>query len=540
MTPRLRRHYSNPFLANRPWQPAIAQWIDHPAAVPLAILALAVFYLVTLVKGQNWSGDFSLYILHAQNLVEGRHYLDTGYLLNPVSKFVGPYGYPPVFPFLLAPVYAFFGLDLEALKWVGILSFGLSLWLAAKIFEIRLGRRFVFFLVLVVGLNPYIWDFTNLIRADFTFMVFCYLSLFLMLLFLAGDQGKLQTPGRQITAGLLIGLSMYLAYGAREIGIVLPLTLLTYDIVCRRRISLLSIVALGIFALFAWLQSLWFSASFIPEYFEENLKHLTDQQSSPAKLNHLSFVDLDPRNILDRIIGYRWALQGFWPPSSSAFINTLNGLLFNLFSLLAMGGYILALLRRITVVEIFLAGYIAVLLLFGAPPTMRYLIPIFPFFLYYGFLFCQEMIFPRLPRLKYLLAGGYALLLAIISVPVMTTMEYPQLERGVTHSDAQAMFRFIREETAPEDTIVFIKPRIMALMTGRNSATWPSRRYSTPELMNHFFDAVRADYYVDMNLAAWMLPLTDSERPSNCFRSVFKNDYFVVYRYGKRFCPELE
>ena len=65
---------------------AIATWIDQPVAVPLAILALTVFYLLTLVQGQNWSGDFSLYILHAQNLVEGRHYLDTGYLLNPVSQ----------------------------------------------------------------------------------------------------------------------------------------------------------------------------------------------------------------------------------------------------------------------------------------------------------------------------------------------------------------------------------------------------------------------------------------------------------------------
>lgn len=519
---------------------AIVEWIDHPTAVPLAILTLAVFYLATLVKGQNWSGDGSLYILHAQNLVEGRHYLDTGYLLNPVSMFVSPYGYPPVFPLLLAPVYAFFGLDLEAFKWVGVLSFCFSLWLVAKIFETRLERRFVFFLVLTVGLTPYLWDVTNVINADFTFMVFCYLSLFLMLHFLAGDQGRLQASGRQIAASVLIGLSMYLAYGTREIGVVLPLTLLTYDIVCRRRISLLSIAALGIFVIFAWLQSIWFSASFIPEYFEENLKHLTDKPSSPAEMNHLKFVDLDPRNILDRAFGYRWALQRFWPSSSSAFINTLNELLFNLFSLLAVGGYILALIRRITVVEIFLAGYIAVLLLFGAPPTVRYLTPIFPFFLYYGFLLCQEKIFPRVPRLKYLVAGGGFLLLAIISLPVMTTVKYPQLEYGITHPGATAMFRFIREETRKDDTIVFIKPRIMALMTGRSSATWPSKRYSSPEAMNHFFEAVHADYYVDMNLSLWMRPLTNSERPSNCFRSVFKNEYFVIYRYRNRFCQELE
>lgn len=518
----------------------IATWIDQPAAVPLAIVALTVFYLLNLVEGQNWSGDFSLYILHAQNLVEGKHYLDTGYLLNPVSQFVGPYGYPPVFPLLLAPVYAFFGFDLEAMKWVGVLSFSVSLWLAARIFEFRLQRHFVFFLVFVVGLNPLLWEFTNLIRADFTFMVFCYLSLFLMLHFHSADQNRARTASRQLSVSFMIGLSMYLAYGTREIGIVLPLTLLTYDIVCRRRISFISIGALGIFALFAWLQSLWFAASFIPEYFHENLNHLTESQSSSADLNHLNFVDLNPRNILDRIIGYRWALQGFWPTSPTALINTLNELLFNVFSLLAVGGYLMSLIRKITVVEIFLAGYIAVLLLFGAPPTVRYLIPILPFFLYYGFLFCQEMIFPRLPRLKYFLAVGYALLLVVISVPVMTAMKYPQLEGGVTHPGAQAMFRYVTEETAPEDTIVSIKPRIMALMTGRNSATWPSRNYSGPAAMNHFFEAVRADYYVDMNLATWMLPLTDSEPPSDCFKSTFKNEYFVIYRYDKQFCPQPE
>lgn len=511
-------------------------WTDHPLSVVLAILALGAFYLLTFVDGQNWSGDFSLYILHAQSLVEGRHYLDTGYLPNPVSQFVSPYGYPPVFPLLLAPLYAVFGLDLEVLKWMAVACFCISLWLAAKIFGRYLEQRWVFVLILVIGLNPYLWYFTNLIRADFTFTVFCYLSLFLMLLFLDTHRVQPEATGKKIKASILIGCSMYLAYGTREIGIVLPLTLLTFDIVCQRRISLISISAFGVFALFAWLQHLWFSVSFIPEYVDENLKSLIGSQSAAVELTHLNFVDLNPRHILERVIGYRWALQGFWPTSSNSIINMLNELLFNLFSLLAVGGFIQALFRRITVLEIFLGGYIAVLLLFGAPATIRYLIPIFPFFLFYGFLFCQQTIFPWLPKLKYAVAGGYCLLLALMSLPVMTSKEYPQLERGITHPDAKAMFRFINEETATDDTIVFIKPRIMALMTQRQSATSPSRIYNAPESINRFFDALRADYYVDMHLETWMLPLTNSEPPSRCFKTVFSNEHFVVYRYEKQSC----
>lgn len=511
-------------------------WMDRPATILLAILGLASFYLVTLAEGQNWSGDFSLYILHAQNLVEGRHYLDTGYLLNPVSQFVGPYGYPPVYSILLAPVYAVAGLDLEAMKWVAIACFCTALWLMTRIVEFRMSPRWALLLLMVVGLNPYLWEFTNLIRADFTFTMFCYLSLFLMLFFVSRDRQTPLTPLAETAAGMLIGVSMYLAYGTREIGIVLPLTLLTFDLMCRRRVSLLSLSALSVFALLAWLQSRWFSVSFIPDDIEKNLLNLIGPQSASVEMDHLRFVDINPEHILERVIGYRWSLQGFWPSSTNDLINLLNETLFNLFSVLAIAGYMRALVSKITVIEIFVAGYIAVLLLFGAPPTIRYLIPIFPFFLYYGFLFCHDVIVPRLPRLRFAIATTYILLIAVISVPAMTSTTHLRLERGVTHPDAVAMFEYIQTRTGKDDTIIFIKPRIMALLTGRSSATWPIRLYSAPESIHLFFDALKADYYVDMNLETWMLPLDNSKRPSPCFTSVYRNDHFAVYHYEKSLC----
>ena len=50
-----------------------------PAAV---ILGIAVLLVVALRSGQEWDGDFALYILNARNIVLGVPYDKTPYLFN--------------------------------------------------------------------------------------------------------------------------------------------------------------------------------------------------------------------------------------------------------------------------------------------------------------------------------------------------------------------------------------------------------------------------------------------------------------------------
>jgi hypothetical protein len=95
---------------------------------PLAVViltAIAVFYLVTIRAGQRWGDDFSMYILHARNIVQGSNYQDTGYLYDPFTAVIGPRFYPPVFPLALAPLYALFGLNLTSMK-VEVICFFIS------------------------------------------------------------------------------------------------------------------------------------------------------------------------------------------------------------------------------------------------------------------------------------------------------------------------------------------------------------------------------------------------------------------------------
>jgi hypothetical protein len=78
------------------------------------VAMVGVFYLVTIREGHRWGGDFSMYIHHAKNIVEGIDYRDTGYIYNPFYPSLGPKTYPPVFPLLLSPIYKWFGLKLKS------------------------------------------------------------------------------------------------------------------------------------------------------------------------------------------------------------------------------------------------------------------------------------------------------------------------------------------------------------------------------------------------------------------------------------------
>src|SRR5688572_24452072 len=94
-----------------------------------ALLALiAVFQFASVLPGHDWGDDFSMYIAHARNIVEGIPYSDTGYIYNPDEP-IGPPRASPGLPLLLAPVYATRGVDLVAMKGVMIISFiaGLAL-----------------------------------------------------------------------------------------------------------------------------------------------------------------------------------------------------------------------------------------------------------------------------------------------------------------------------------------------------------------------------------------------------------------------------
>ncbi len=130
------------------------------------ITVIGVFYLFTLRGGHSWGGDFSMYIHHVKNIVEGVAYEDTGYIYNPSYSTLGPETFPPVFPLLIVPAYHWFGLNFTVLKVEIVMIFLLALWCVFLSFKVDLPLFYIAVIIGITGFNPYFWDFKEHILSD--------------------------------------------------------------------------------------------------------------------------------------------------------------------------------------------------------------------------------------------------------------------------------------------------------------------------------------------------------------------------------------
>jgi len=110
----------------------------------------------------------------------------------------------------------------------------------------------------------------------------------------------------------------------------------------------------------------------------------------------------------------------------------------------------------------------AILLVWRDQQGTRFLIPLFPLLVY--FVFCGiaslRAVIPR-PGFALVHAG----LIAAVAIPSITVArrDGPRVPDGVESPDATAMFQFVTNNTREDELVVFKWPRIMRLVTGRNS-----------------------------------------------------------------------
>jgi 4-amino-4-deoxy-L-arabinose transferase-like glycosyltransferase len=161
-------------------------------------LLLAV-HLATLQDGHCWEfDDFGQYLAHARNLVEGRPYQDGIVLANTPAS---PAAYPPVYPLLLAPVWAAFGLNFIYLKAVNLL---LLVLMAAPLFRLlrrELSRETALLFTMYCLSAPFFFIFKQRIYSDWAFWLF---ALWALVLF----QGYLDRGGGRRLAVSLIFMSL--------------------------------------------------------------------------------------------------------------------------------------------------------------------------------------------------------------------------------------------------------------------------------------------------------------------------------------------
>lgn len=472
------------------------------------VAGLGVVHLLTLRPGHSWGGDFSMYVHHAANLAEGLPYGATGYIYNLGYPTVGPPTYPPGCPVLLAPVYMLFGMNLEAMKLVMLVAMVVHLAFVLLCFRRELPLWQAAAIAALVGLNRVFLGDANAIGSDLPFAAILYLTLFLIL---KAYEGK---PADRPNLRLLVpaAVMMFAAFATRTLGALLLPSVLAYDLVRYRRITRWAVLVGVVFVVLAGAQSVLVHSD--AAYFDQ-------YHVSPAVFVH-------------NAAGYLKEMAAFW---HNGYFKPLGGLIFLAVTALAVLGYGASVRRRITILEVFPLLYMAAVLLFPGYAGRRYLQPIFPIYLYFAFRGLGHAWLAARPRLKRAVVVPLAVAIVGTYLVSYTTLDL-KVTRGVSTPESVALFDFVRSRTDADAVVIFIKPRVMALLGSRRSSV-----YHTPEQdaeLWDYFHRIGATHVVVVDNLDAMEGAEDparleylrdfAQRNRDKLGPVFHNADFTVYR----------
>ena len=465
--------------------------------LPGLLLLVGLYWSLTFREGHGWGGDFSLYIHHAINLLNGFPYGDTGYILNPAVPIVSPQNYPPVFPLLLAPVIFLFGLNLTALKMVVVVCFVLFLAVFTALIKRELPLLYLCAVIIVLGFNPYLWDFKDDIRSDIPFLLFVYVALYLIY---HVPPHKRQERGA-VAPAILTGLFFYLAYGTRTAGIVLPACLVGLDLLQQRKITRFTLVAELVIALGIIGQKLLFPST-----------------------DYAAQYTFDPAANLGHIIPYVKSTSVLWD-------NGYNDGVLLVISLVALASAATAVWLRLrsrpTILELFAFAYALVLVLWPVSQGIRFLIPIVPLFVFYTFYGIWQWGKWLPGNWSARLFWGVTAVILLSYGAKYTTLSFGALPSGVNQPESTALFEFVKEQTAETAVIIFRKPRVLALYTGRASAIYNPEDSEAEQWA--FWREIGATYAI---VSQWDEPHWQefiNRHPAD-FQLVYTNADFRVYR----------
>ncbi|MEC8858915.1 MAG: hypothetical protein VYE29_02820 [Pseudomonadota bacterium] len=473
-------------------------------AASLVLMLGASLQVALLTPGHNWGGDFSAYIMQAISIVEGttpEFVARNQFAMENSYTPAGPVTYPWGFPLLLAPVYAVFQLDLLAFKLLEAVIYQVFLVVLWFGLAGRLSRRERFFILAIFAFNPFLLRFANHILSDIPFLLFSTLALVLI------DRVML-SPIRvmPLRDGAVIGLAIAAAFLMRSNGALLILVFLLACILAGRQWRLLT-AGLASYLSICVLIMIW----------------LPDVQSSyMSQTNGISI-----ESIADNVAYYALLMRDFFAPTSThrwlgafVFIVTLPVFACGLFNDW----------RRSPALWVYSALTLGLFVVWPFQQGLRFLFPILPVYVYYclvGLRMVSPSISSILPNVSVYLPAALVLLflLSSASLAARNLLNGRPIMDGPYTSTALDMFNYLIDETGHADLIIFRKPRVMRMMTDRDSIAlndstdWRSACYWVLDRRNladvGYFDAFAAGIESGELLLA------------------YNNEQFYVYRRKK-------
>lgn len=434
----------------------------------------------TLSRDQYWDGDFASYIMQAKSIVEGNpeSFVEQNRFTMEMSfRQVGPVAYPWGTPFLLSPIYALFGLNMLALKGLNLISYLLFLTVLWIGMHKRLSIQNSLILIFFFAFNPYLLYFLNHVISDIPFLLLSTATLFLIGYVVIEKRRLFTPPIDHILLGILVACSFFI----RSNGILLIPSLLVSQIV-----------------------SLW-----------QNVCSQGHQKSSVTNFlqaSPLSLKQINLRNIINGLLPYFIFLllviawREFFPEGGSSHIAFLKlvtpkliiknilyyielaGTIFSgmpLPSLLigAMLPFLLVGILENYVKDLHILTYvlltIIIYIVWPANQGLRFIFPILPFILFWVLSGMSQWVSMYGSQKNQLVFKTIMIVFFIVLIGIFVKKSIVQAEKnirlhritaeGVFSAKAGNMFRFIREHTDIDDIIIFFKPRIMRLRSGRLS-----------------------------------------------------------------------
>ena len=475
--------------------------------LPLIIICSLLLGAGSIRRGHEWGDDFAWYILQAKSVVNGTvdEFVETSEFTNSESTtHVGPLAYPWGYPLILVPAYMIRGVHPLVLKLPNLFFYSAFLACLYLLMKSRLPEKDSLLIVALFAFNPLLVQFIDQILSDVPFMFFTILSIWLILR--DGRRGSLQN--------ILIGASIFFMVFLRATGVLLLGCYLIVEFfkLLAQRSDWMKIrkIVLDAFTVCASFAVLWIINSFL----------------FPG--GGSSYLSQYEGMTLERVMDF----AGRYFNAFGAFLGESPGWQF-LYYLLVIFFLVGAWRqwRDDLLFILFFAAWLVVHIPYPYWQGPRYIFPLLPIFVYFTFRGMKYAI-AKLPD-EYTVTGqrvlyGFWSLIVLVFLFNSTAFAINNLRHhreinGPFDPLSREVYDYI-EATPADSVVVFFKPRVMKLMTDRDS------------IMSMECDRIlKGDYLVLSRKVGsnQQIPPEEIDACNLPLNEVLRNNRFVVYEIQK-------
>lgn len=501
----------------------------------ILLCASSLISFSTLTDGHHWGGDFSQYIMQARSIIAGvpAEVVEENRIMLQESSSPPfcPVAYPWGLPVLLAPFYAAFGADIFMLKLPGFIFYLLFLCTLFLGFRKYHSVPWLFALILFCSLNPETIRLLNDIGSDIPFLFFSTISLVFIRRIIVEGKYLLSSTWDPVLLGTFVAMAFFIrtnglmllpalgfaqlarAFQHSDPDITKSRNWFRNTVSCIIRHPQHLFYHLQPYLVFILLVTLW--RLILPEGGASHFEHLVSVTPDTLYRNVVLYIKLLSRIFLTI------------PQGNLIFWITLP---------LSIWGFCIR-YRSDHFIAVYIVLTFSLYIIWPHQPAFRFILPIMPLYISFVLTGLEELGKFSVPKWRVCWnAASIVPVLLIISwfgwQAVRSAYHNLQQDRKITFGlntqSSMEMFSFIEKQTDPESTVVFFKPRVMRMMTGRKSLR-------IIEVNNLF----RADYLC-MSVKVSEVPyiynmqITDKELISlydqGKIQLVYENKEFRIYR----------